>query len=70
MSLTVCFLLEKNDCELSIPFYESKRGNELTDDPWDAMRFRTAKEAVEYMEEESLFGILCPVEHGFDDEEI
>jgi hypothetical protein len=65
MSFEVCFLLEKVDPELTKPFYESKRGNELTDDPWDAMRFKTAKEAVDYLEKESLLGILSPVEHGF-----
>jgi hypothetical protein len=63
-------LLEKIDSEQTTPFYESKRGNELTDDPWDAMRFKTAKEAVEYLERESLLGILTPIEHGFEDEEI
>ena len=55
---------------LAKPFYESKQGNALTDDPWDAMRFKTAKEAVDYLEKESLLGILSPVEHGFEDEEI
>jgi hypothetical protein len=66
----VCFLLEKIDPELASPVYEAKTGNSLTGDPWDAMRFSTARGAVEYLEKESLLGILTPVEHGFEDEEI
>jgi len=66
----VYFLLEKIDPEQTAPVYESKRSNELTDDPWDAMRFKTGKDAVEYLERESLLGILTPIEHGFEDEEI
>jgi hypothetical protein len=70
MSLEVCFLLENVDPDSIKPFYESKHGNELTSDPWEAMRFQTATEAVDYLEKESLLGILTPIEHGFEDEEI